>query len=274
MRYSVLMALAPWEKPWVVNAALKSLERQSQQPTQLIVSTDGKPTEELSDVLKKTQLPLLKIEGPGGEGAGPVLQRGLNACTTELVVRADADDINEDNRCETLIQTIQEQPQLAVLGSYITEFSQDGPDAPIRPLCIRAVPVGLEAVKRFSRWRNPMNHQSTVLRVEMVRAVGGYRSASGFEDYDLWLRLLAKDYKIDNINTSLVMARVGVNHRRRRRGLGYIKLEYSFGMRCLKEKLMTPWMAVLWLAVRLPTRLLSTKNMDWLIKSVGRRPWQ
>jgi len=268
------MALAPWEKPWVVRAALLSIERQSHKPLELIISTDGPPTEELRSTISETQIPLVLIDGPGGEGAGPVLQRGLEACKTELVVRADADDINHDTRCERLIRAIQKEPDLAVLGSNITEFTQDCPEGQVKKLCIRAVPVGRNALRRFSRWRNPMNHQSTIMRRTMVMAVGGYRSARGFEDYDLWLRLLANKYELDNISPSLVLARVEKSHRIRRLGFAYIKLEYQFGMQCLKEGLMQPWMAVLWLMMRLPTRLLSMNSFEWLLQRVARNQFR
>ena len=108
--YSVLMPLAPWESPEVVAEALRSLLRQSWQPTQLVVSCDGSPPGPLRRVLKAADLPMEILEGSGQEGVGPVLARGLSRCVHELVVRADADDICLPNRCERQLEVMQASP--------------------------------------------------------------------------------------------------------------------------------------------------------------------
>jgi len=107
MGYSVLMPLAPWEPPSQVAVALQSLLDQSMPPEQVVVSCDGAPPETLAAVLGATSLPLELVVGPGGEGVGPVLARGLHACTQELVVRADADDLSLPERCEIQVAAMQ-----------------------------------------------------------------------------------------------------------------------------------------------------------------------
>lgn len=250
--YEVLMPLAPWEKPMVLAQALASLEQQTLLPTRVVISCDGPPTTELWHVLNTNQLPLLILEGPGSEGVGPVLARGMRHCQSELIVRADADDISRPDRCSTQVNAMMRRPELAALSSWMDEFETD----PLVSVSIRTVPVGAENIKKFSKWRNPINHPAAILRRSKVMAVGGYVSRPGFEDYYLWLRLLKHGFQLDNLPEALVKARVGPKHTARRNGWRYLQSEAFFLYVCAQEGLLH-WGNVMCLAIlRLPIRLM------------------
>lgn len=250
--YSVLMPLAPWEPPEQVAAALASLARQSLPCAQLVVSGDGALPPALESVLVASGLPVERLNGPGGEGVGPVLHRGLLVCRHELVVRADADDLCLPERCALQVAEMVARPELSALSAPILEFIED----PLHPCSIRSVPAGAAALRRRSRWRNPLNHPAVILRRSMVLAVGGYRNRPGFEDYELWLRLLQAGAQLDNLPQPLVLARVGAHHLGRRRGLAYAAKEWRFLLGCGCQGSLR-WPRVLLLALlRLPLRLV------------------
>jgi hypothetical protein len=264
--YSVLIALAPWEPPGVVAEVLGSLRRQSLPPEQVVISCDGPPPPPLYACLLESGLPLLIVPGPGGEGAGPVLARGLLECHHEIVVRVDADDLSLPMRCERQVRRLHAAPWLAALSSPIAEFERD----PTFPCGLRTVPCGEEQVQSFSRWRNPLNHPSSVIRRSRVLAVGNYRSKPGFEDYDLWLRLLAAGERLDNGPDVEVMARVGPAHLQRRHGVRYAGKELRFLLACGREGLI-PWPGVLLLLpMRLPLRLLPPCLLRWVTQRLLR----
>lgn len=270
--YDVLMPMAPWESPAIVSEALASLEDQILQPAKVIVSCDGAPPPELRRVLMKARLPLLIVEGPGCEGVGPVLARGMEHCHSELVVRADADDISTPQRCLLQVKIMTQRSELAAISSWIDEFQHH----PSETISVRQVPIGVVPVRHFSRWRNPMNHPAVILRRSMVRKVGGYRACPGFEDYDLWLRLLRAGLQLDNCSESLVKVRVGSSHTARRNGWPYLQAEAKFLFRCAREGLLA-WPQSLLLAVlRLPIRLVPVSTQmsitrRWL-RQAGIRP--
>jgi hypothetical protein len=265
--FDVLMPMAPWESPSIVSEALASLEDQSLQPAQVIVSCDGPPPPELRQILMVSRLPLLIVEGPGREGVGPVLARGMDYCRSELVVRADADDISVPQRCLLQVKTMVQRPELAAISSWIDEFL----DHPFETISIRQVPIGVVEVRRFSRWRNPMNHPAVIMRQSMVRQVGGYLSCPGFEDYYLWLRLLGAGLQLDNCADSLVKVRVGSSHTARRNGWPYLQAEARFLFRCAREGLLD-WPQTLLLAVlRLPIRLVPVPAQTTIMRELLRR---
>jgi hypothetical protein len=281
--YEVLMPLAPWEEPGVLAAALASLEAQTCPPDRLVVSCDGPPPPELREGLKQIRLPLTLVIGPGGEGVGPVLTRGLGSCRRQLVVRADADDLSRAHRCAVQVAWMRRHPEVVALGSVIDEFV-DGPPqhaelpigaliASLRVVSQRVVPIGSEPIRRWAMSRNPLNHPSVVLRRKQVLAVGSYRAKPGFEDYDLWLRLLAAygPTALANIPDALVLARVGGGHLARRHGRGYAVAEARFLLTCGRDGTLPWWHVGRALVVRLPLRLLPRGLLAWVMARVTRR---
>jgi hypothetical protein len=189
-----------------------------------------------------------------------VLTRGLLACRYDLVLRADADDLSLPHRSGIQMEAMLARPNLAALSSPILEFIGD----PKAPCSTRPVPAGAAALRRRSRWRNPLNHPAVILRRQPVLAVGGYCDRPGFEDYDLWLRLLQSGALLDNHPQPLVLARVGVDHLARRRGLAYAVKEWRFLLACGRQKTLS-WPRVMLLALlRCPVRLVPATMLQGL----------
>jgi hypothetical protein len=73
-----------------------------------------------------------------------------------------------------------------------------------------------------------MNHPAVMFRKSAVLAAGNYRDMSGFEDYDLWLRMIRQGARLGNLGETLVYMRAGGGLYRRRGGLGYIRANLRF----------------------------------------------
>lgn len=268
--YAVLMPLAPWEKPEIVAEALASLEAQTWPASQLVVSCDGEPPAALHAVLQAARLPLEIVVGPGGEGVGPVLARGLLHCREELVLRADADDWSLPERAAAQVSWMLKHPEVVVMGTPINEFQDSVHEA----LMQRWVPIEPLAIARMARFRNPLNHPSVILRRQAVLAAGNYRAVSGFEDYELWLRVLAihGPQALANTPQPLVMARIGPAHLSRRHGWRYVRSEAIFLWTCGCSHLL-PWAYVVGLLIcRLPLRLIPPSLLSWTMARMTRRP--
>lgn len=258
------MPLAPWESPEILREALMSLAHQTWPASQVVVSCDGAPPPPLRAELMNASLPVELVMGPGGEGVGPVLARGLDQCRFDLVVRADADDISLPDRCALQAAWMLYHPEVMVLGGVINEFV----DSWERPVARRLVPVGSELIARVAHSRNPINHPSVMFRRRAVMQIGNYRSMEGFEDYDLWLRILASygGSALANIPEILVFARVGRAHLSRRHGFRYALRELLFFFASGRDRLL-PWSSVvLAVVVRLPLRLLPSFLLAWAMK--------
>src|SRR5699024_2401591 len=85
---------------------------------------------------------------------------------------------------------------------------------------------------------NPFNHMTVMFKKENILKVGNYRKVLdiGFEDYDLWIRLLINNFKVKNIPESLVKVRAGQammqrrsDKKRLKTGLYFRKNLYDLG---------------------------------------------
>ena len=128
--------------------------------------------------------------------------------------------------------------------------------SPCKPLQTRDVSQGKDCIYNFGRWRNPINHPAAILRRKIVFDNGSYRNCPGFEDHDLWLRLLKNGTNLYNHNFPLVLARVGVDHAKGRHGMRYALKEMKFLGLCWAEKLMHRKFIVILFIVTIPISLI------------------
>ena len=94
---------------------------------------------------------------------------------------------------------------------------------------------------------------------------GGYK-AYLLEDYNLWLRIIAKGYKVENINDILVYARIGNNMIARRRGVNYIKGEWDLFKLKRELKLQNIFSGFFTFLLRVIPRILPTKILKTIYK--------
>lgn len=245
MGISVLMSVYAKENPEYFKTALESVINQTLQPDEIVIMKDGPLTEELEAVIVGVQkqldakrqalctegqehigncdrnrtVPVLRtFQFPQNVQLGRALKKGVELCEHELIARMDTDDIACPDRLEKQYAYMMEHTQTAVLGGYIEEFCDENGFSNVK-----AMPVGFENLRSYARFRNPLNHMTVMLRRDAILAAGSYRHYPFLEDYDLWSRVIAAGYKIDNVPEVLVRARVGNELYGRRGGLDYCK---------------------------------------------------
>lgn len=206
--YSVLMSVYCKENPGFFAQALQSMLDQTVRTDDLVVVCDGPLTEELDAVLESYSrkcpeiFNIVRLEE--NVGIGNAANIGLKHCKNDLVAKMDADDISLPQRCEKQLKRFAECPELTVLGCHIDEFDED----PEKPFSVRSVPVTNEAIRSFARRRQPFNNMTVMYRRKAVESVEGYRDFRRSEDFDLYLRLLHAGFYAENLDESLVKARV------------------------------------------------------------------
>lgn len=218
---TVLMSLYQKERPEFLRAALESVSEQTLPPQEVVMILDGPITPELQAVLDESKhwLPQLVVYPQAkNRGLGPALAVGVKLAKNDLIARMDTDDIMRADRLALQVQQFQNDPALAICGSTISEFSGE----PNHVLGRRSVPESNAAIRSFSKRRNPFNHMTVMFQRQAVLAAGNYRAVAGFEDYDLWARMLKRGAKAYNIQEDLVAARTGADMIARRGGWHYL----------------------------------------------------
>lgn len=225
--FSVLMSIYKNEKPEYLRESLESILQNTVCPDEIVMVKDGPLTSELEAVLdeyqRKTGLFHFVIHSKN-LGLGLALGDGLVECRNELVARMDTDDICCGERFEKQLSFLNDNPDIAVVGSYMDEFQQDVS----HPYSVIILPTDDKAIRRFAKRRNPLKHPTVMFRKTAVIQSGNYRHFLWIEDYDLCIRMLLAGYKMANIPEILVHCRADVKLYGRRGGLKYLKQDLKF----------------------------------------------
>ena len=224
MEFSVLITVYEKEKPYNLRKSLLSSYRQTIRPTEIVLVCDGELTQELYDEIEqiKSEIPILKVyQLSSNVGSGPASCFGVKKCNTDLIARMDSDDYSEETRFEKQIKAFEENPNLIMVGTNILEKNTEF-------TALKTVPEKTEEIREYSKFRNPFNNPSSMMKKEYILKVGNYRKFRYLEDYDLTMRLIhdnpTKDFL--NIQEPLVIMQTNNSSYLRRGGLLYVKTEF------------------------------------------------
>lgn len=216
MNYSFLISVYKNDCPKAFNLALESLEAQTVKPSAIILCVDGPVTIPLEKIIlekKKNHLYTIK-HITTNVGLAKALNQGLKLCTTDIVLRADADDISLPHRAELQLKEFIKDPELVALSSYVKESNKS----------IRKVPLEYRDIIKFTKLRSPLNHPSSAFRLQSILSLGGYPEFRRGQDYALWSLIISKGMKLKNIPDVLVTMG-GDENLMKRRGLTQLKNE-------------------------------------------------
>ena len=224
MEFSVLMTVYDKEKPYNLRKSLLTSYQQTIKPTEIILVCDGELTQELYDEIEriKSEISILKVyQLDTNVGSGPASRFGVEKCNTELIARMDSDDYSVETRFEKQIKAFEENPNLIMVGTNILEKNTEF-------TALKTVPEKTEEIREYSKFRNPFNNPSSMMKKEYILKVGNYRKFRYLEDYDLTMRLIhdnpTKDFL--NIQEPLVVMQTDDSSYLRRGGLLYVKTEF------------------------------------------------
>lgn len=239
-KISVLISVYRKENPAWFARALRSITLdQTRPPEEVVLVADGPLTEELESEIRLFREELMAASGKGdaavsgrdaGHGTvcfrlirlpqnrqlGRALQAGLGYCRGELIARMDTDDIAKPERLKHQEEFMEAHPEIAVCGGEIAEFETEG-----EILRVKHMPEKPEALRRYGKFRNPLNHMTVMFRKDAVEQAGGYKHFPLLEDYHLWSRMLAAGDRFANLPEVLVEARIGSDFAKKRGGWEY-----------------------------------------------------
>ena len=254
MKFSVLMSIYDKDVPEALQECLGSLVAQTLPADQVLIVQDGPSGNELCSIVQEyvVKLPIEVVPLRHNIGLGGALRIGIERCRFDVIARMDADDICAPDRFEKQIAFLRGHPETDVVGTSIREFESDVSH------CVseRCPPKNHEAIIARAKRRNPINHMTVMFRKAAVLAAGSYRPFTGFEDYDLWVRMLMQGARFHNIEEALVFARCGNGMQLRRGGLEYLVRELKLLRSFHASGFLSAVEVVQSALLRIPARLL------------------
>jgi glycosyltransferase involved in cell wall biosynthesis len=205
IKFSVLLSVYKKEKPEYLRLALDSIWNQTLKPNQIVIVKDGELTDELESVLSdfSNDKPVKFVVNEQNMGLSFSLNRGLSACTNDLVARMDTDDICFSERFEKQIKFLIDNPDIDIVGSYAVKIDEKGNESELMK-----VPVLHENIYQLI-WICPFIHPSVMFRKDKILSIGSYNPNSGFrqDDYELWFRCAKNKLKLANLPEPLLYYR-------------------------------------------------------------------
>jgi cellulose synthase/poly-beta-1,6-N-acetylglucosamine synthase-like glycosyltransferase len=218
------------EKPEFLRASIESMANQTIPPVEFVFVRDHDIPHEFINIIKECtkNIPVkyADVYELFGQGLGHLRAKGVEYCSYELIACMDSDDIAFPDRCEKQLAVFEKNPDFAIVGGIVAEFS----DSPENIVSYRMVPENHEDIVKFLKLRNPFTQSSVMFRKSVILNVGNYNiSYEGFEDYELWFRVLKNGYSAYNIPEPIIYFRAGeqlIAHRGEKKNYDcYVKLK-------------------------------------------------
>lgn len=216
VRFSVVMAVYKNDSPEWFEQATESILNQTTRSDDVVIVCDGAISDDLEKILQHYEVAyeeVTVVRLGKNVGAGQARNEGVKCAKNELVAIMDADDISLSNRFELQLTEFSRNSKLVLVGGQISEFE----NTPDNIIGYRKVPTEYSAIKKFARYRSPINHVTIMFKKSVFLAVGGYPKMTRAEDYYMVSSLLAKNYAICNMRHTIVNCRISSENIRRRK---------------------------------------------------------
>jgi glycosyltransferase involved in cell wall biosynthesis len=198
---TVLMPAYNAEK--YISEAIQSVLDQSFRDFELIIVNDGSTdaTESIIRSFADTRILLINRENGGVSAA---LNTGLQKARGTYIARFDADDICYSDRLAVQVAFMENNPGYILTGSDVDYITEEG-EFIYHHHCFAYAHE--DVIEKFYFYC-PFIHSSVIFKRAKVLQLGGYNlSAHTFEDYFLWVQLVARG-KVANLSRSLIKVRL------------------------------------------------------------------
>jgi glycosyltransferase involved in cell wall biosynthesis len=216
-----------------IKRALLSLKKQTLQPNEIIIVFDGPCSLSVrlyvEFFLKKFFFKkFLILKSKFNLGIAYSYNLAIRHSRYNLVAIQDSDDISLSDRFKLQVKAFSNNKNLAVLGGYILEKSSN-------KNFLKKVPIKFSSIKKYIFFKNPINHPTVMFKKNKLKLVNFYTHCQRMEDYYLWIKLISKNFIIQNIPFILVNSLVNQEFLIRRTSRNIIFSELKIQLLLLKN---------------------------------------
>lgn len=191
--------------PVHLKQSIEGILNQTYNNFEFIIIDDGsnQTTKQILMAYAESDARIRLITNEQNFGVGYSLNKGLALAKGEYFARNDADDISHPDRLATLVDYLQENPQLTFCGSDVKYIDMEGN-------CIGEHPISTDSdiLKAELLLNSRICTPSTIVKTEAIRNVGGIPQVRNAEDYLLFLKLVERDFIFGGIKKQLLSYRI------------------------------------------------------------------
>lgn len=201
-KISVLMSIYN-ESLSDIKKSVDSMINQTFRDIEIIIVSDNPQRKDLESFIEGIGDSRIKfIENKENIGLAMSMNVAANTARGEFLARMDADDISNVTRFEKTLEFMRKNELDYACTEYkFIDENDNIVERNIRKFDNKTIGVVLP-------YCNPIHHPTVMMKKSCFEAVGGYRDFPCAQDYDLWLRLHDKGYKVGIVEEVLLQYRI------------------------------------------------------------------
>ncbi len=220
----VSVIMATYNEPEkYLRESIESILNQTFKDFEFIIVLDNPNNEKAEKIIKdyqKKDKRIIFIKNKKNLGLAGSLNKCIEIAKGKYIARMDADDIAFKERIEKQFKYMENNKDVDLLFSWVYFIDENGK-------IIKEFKPSKEKVKNLRKYffkEHLLVHPTLMARCEVLRK-NKYDENQGSEDFELWMRLIVKDYKFDVIEEFLLKYRIprGNYRKRIKKQLNYSK---------------------------------------------------
>jgi glycosyltransferase involved in cell wall biosynthesis len=230
---SVICTVKNGEK--TIKTTIESILQQSFTDWEFVMVDDGSTDSTariIRDFMQKDGR--IKLVTTKGVGRGTALNLAIGHSTGRYIANIDADDPSHPDRIKQQLHCFYRNPNLTLLSTGVVFLYDDQ-----EPIWLKEEEreTPLQLINDILIYRNPISHSSVMVKREDLLDVGMYNEhLSSQLDYDLWVRLATRGYKLGYIPNKLASKRIHSNQSfENKKRLKYLKSSLAIQKKAIRS---------------------------------------
>ena len=189
-----------------IGKAIQSVLQQTFTDFELIIINDGSTDNTESIIHAYTDPRIVYLKNSENKGLIYSLNSAISLAKGKYIARMDADDICLPERLARQKTFLDRHEDVVVVASTI-DFINDNEEKTGNWDLDRQT-ITPEQIKKAMLKQNCIAHPTVMMRSEIIKQLKYKEYQKSIEDYDLWLRLLNRGFKIAKLDEPLLLYRV------------------------------------------------------------------
>jgi glycosyltransferase involved in cell wall biosynthesis len=179
-----------------VEEAIESVKQNTYKQVEIIIVNDGSPDRKAKEKLEEVQksMPDLIILNKENGGLGSARNFGIKHAKGEYVLCLDSDDILHKEFIELGVRSLQRNPSITAVNSYVN-FFRDG-ESPIEYIDY-VIPYDL--IPELIFIENRAGVATSLVRKSIYNTIQYDEKLTSYEDWDFWWQCVKNGYKVEVI---------------------------------------------------------------------------
>lgn len=192
-----------------IGRAIESVLDQSFSDFELIIVNDGSTDNTEQIIHSFNDHRVIYVLTTANNGLVFSLNRAIDLSRGKYIARMDSDDICRPERLAKQKLFLDQNENIAVVASTVEFINEKEEITGDWELDKQTTAPG--QIRRALLKQNCIAHPTVMMRAEVIRELKYKSYQKNIEDYDLWLRMLSRGYKIAKIHEPLLLYRVHGN---------------------------------------------------------------